>query len=337
MNPKSSRVNAGPSKDRPETPESLRLALKSTSVTSAELVKNSRTLLKTKVHGENKSKEPPIEAISTLAGLIHSHTVHTALTCGPTASSPSATLKCLKELHEPILPLISEYQNLASAEYPEYFVNHVGKEVIRLLDTLGPFVREVVEIACGDSDVESRERLQYSGMMMEVCDRIQQQCKDGPIVILRNKLCDTDEMLNDALEEVLQIVDSNEVDDGWSDEPIEYTSEQKLLAERAKTKMRLLSFLYKAISKRRIPKGLTYERQHLTTLDMVYICFETLSVVVDELVAGISAQEDPMNLELSMIQIVGEARRLAAAIRIPLNGVVDGKETWFDAWVEKMV
>ena len=69
----------------------------------------------------------------------------------------------------------------------------------------------------------------------------------------------------------------------------------------------------------------------------MYVCFETLSVIVDDLVAGISAQEDPMNLELSMIQIVGEARRLATAIRIPLNGVVDGRETWFDTWLEKMV
>src|SRR5205814_1059196 len=206
MDPKSTRNNAGPSKDRPETAESLRRALKSTAVTSAELVKNSKSLLETKVPGTDKSNQSPLDAIPKLASLIHSQTVRTALTCGPTASSPSATLKCLKELHEPILPLISEYQNLTSAEYPEYFVNHIGKEVIKLLDTLGPFVGEAVEIACGDSEVESRERLQYSGMMMEVCDRIQQLCKDGPIVIIRNKLRDTDEMLNDALEEVVQFV-----------------------------------------------------------------------------------------------------------------------------------
>jgi hypothetical protein len=332
------KTKSGSVKDLPETPESLCRALKSTAVTSTQLVMNSKALLESKVPGpSSKSDQPPLDAISKLASLVHSHTVRTALTCGPTASSPSATLKCLKELHEPILPLISEYQILTSAEYPEYFVRHVRKEITRLLDTFGPFIGEVVEIACGNTDVESRERLQYSGMMMEVCDRIQQLCKDGPIIILRNKLRDTGEMLNDALEEVAQLLDSNEVDDGWSDEPIEYTLEQKKFAESAQTKLRLLSFLYKATSKRRIPTSLTYDPKFLISLDMVYVCFETLSSAVDDLVAGISAQEDPMNLELSMIQIVGEARRLAAAIRIPFSGIVDGREIWFDTWLEKMV
>ena len=182
MDPKFTKTNSDTYKDRPETPESLRRALKSTAVTSTELVKNSKSLLESKMpRGSSKSNQPPLDAISKLVGLIHSHTVRTALTCGPTASSPSATLKCLKEFHEPILPLISEYQNLASAEYPEYFVDYVRKEVTRLLDTVDQFVGEVVEIACGDTDVDSRERLQYSGMMMEICDRIQQLCKDGPI------------------------------------------------------------------------------------------------------------------------------------------------------------
>jgi hypothetical protein len=329
---------SGAFKDCLETPESLRLALKSAAVTSTELVKNSKSLLESKVPRTSpKSIQPPLDAISKLTGLIHSHTVRTALTCGPTASSPIATLKCIKELHEPILPLISEYQNLASSEYPEYFVDYVRKEVTRLLDTLALFVGEVVEIACGDTAVESRERLQYSGMMMEICDRIQQLCRDSPIIILQNKLRDTDDMLNDALEEVEQLLESNKVDDGWGDEPIEYTPEEIAFAKRAQTKLRLLSFLYKAISKRRIHISLAYDHKFLTALDTVYVCFETLSAVVDDLVAGISAQEDPITLELLMIQIAGEARRLATTIRVPLNGVVDSRETWFDTWMEKMV
>jgi hypothetical protein len=326
------------SKGRPKTPEATRQALKSAGIASTELVRNSKSLLQANAPvTSSDSSQPPLDAISKLASLIHSHTVRTALTCGPTASSPSATLNCIKDLHEPILPLISEYQSLSTSLYPEYFIICVQKEITSLLDTFGAFVGEVVEIACGDAEVESRERLQYSGMMMEVCDRIQRLCEDGPMPVLRKTLHETAEMLNDALEEIVQIITATEVDDGWSDEPIEYTPEQKTFARRAQSKLRYLSFLYKAISKRRMPANLTYHQAFRTKLDTIHECLSKLSVVVDDLVAGISAQEDPMDLELSVIQIVDLAQRLATTVKFPLNVISDGKEIWFDNWLKSMV
>jgi hypothetical protein len=59
--------------------------------------------------------------------------------------------------------------------------------------------------------------------------------------------------------------------------------------------------------------------------------------VVDDLVSGISAQEEPMSLELSVVQIVDTGHKLARACRISLQNSTDGKETWFDTWLEKMV
>ena len=337
MDPKSTTPKEAASKGRPETPESIRQALKSVSTASAELVRNSKSLLQTNGDVTSfKSTQPPLDAISKLASLIHSHTVRTALTCGPTASSPTATLGCIKDLHEPILPLISEFQNLSSALYPEFFVIYIQREIVSLLDTVGAFVGEVVDIACGDADVESLERLQYSGMMLEVCDRIQQLCKDGPIPVLRRKLRETEGMLNDALEELVQIGDDI-LDDGWNDEPVEFTPEQEEFAKRIHTKLRLLSFLYKAILKRRLPVSITYDQSFRTTLNTVHECLSKLSIVVDDLVSGISAQEDPMDLELSIIQTIDEARRLAKAVKLPFNGVTDDRESWFDTWLEKMV
>ena len=208
-----------------------------------------------------------------------------------------------------------------------------------LLDTVDAFVGEVVEIACGDTDVESRERLQYSGMMMESCDRLQQICKDGPIAILRGKLRETEDMLRDALEEVAQVIEpiENDEEDGWNDEPTEYTVDQTMFAKRAQTKLKLLSFLYKAISKRRISATTSYDLSNRTSLDLVYAALGTLEVAVDDLVAGIAAQEDPMTLELSIVQTVGKARKLAETLRSPLTGIADGRETWFDTWLEKMI
>ena len=328
----------GTSSSRPEIPESIIQALKSAQTASAELIQTSKFLVKS---GENSSKSTQLslEAIAKLASLIHSHTVRTALTCGPTASSPTTTLGCIKDLHEPILPMISEFQSLSPSDFPLFFIASVRGSILSLLDTVNSFVGEVVEIACGDANVESRERLQYSGMMMECCDRLQRICNDGPIVILRGKLRETEDMLNDALEEVAQVIDPTEngENDGWNDEPADHTPEQKTFAKRAQTKLKLISFLYKAISKRRIAATTSYDPSHRKSLDSAHTTLGTLEVAVDDLVAGISAQEDPMTLELSIVQTVGEARKLAETLRSPLAGLADGRETWFDTWLEKMI
>jgi hypothetical protein len=341
MSKKPSGTQASSSKGRPETPESLRRALKSAAAASAELVQTSKSLLQsTSSVSSVPSKRPPLPAIAILAGLVHSHTVRTALTCGPTVSSPSATLGCVKDLHEPILPLVTEYQNLVVAqEYPQFFVDKTRQEIVRLLDAFGPFVGEVAEIACGDASVESRERLQYSGMMMDSTKRIQQFCKDGPLTILHIKLKETQEMSNDALEELQTILnpETNAADDGWSDDPTapaEYTASQKSLAKRVERKLHLIHLLYKATSKRRMT-NVTYSPDMRSGIDVVYDLLTTLSVDVDNLVSGISDQEDPMGLELTVVQVHDAARKLAAAVRTPFNGISDSREVWFDSWLTK--
>ena len=329
---------SSPSSSRPKTPENVRQALKSTQVASAELTQTSKSLLQSG-KAFNESSPTSLDDIAKLGSLIHSHTVRTALTCGPTASSPTATLGCIKDLHQPILPMISEFQNLSPTDFPEFFIASIRRSIVSLLDTMDAFVGEVVEIACGDATVESPERLQYSGMMLESCDRLQQICKDGPIAILRGKLRETEGMLTDALEELAQVIDptDNDEQNGWNDEPTEYTVEQTTFAKRAQTKLKLLSFLYKALSKRRISTTASYDPSHRPSLDLVYAALGTLEVAVDDLVAGITAQEDPMTLELSIVQTVGGARKLADTLRSPLTGIADGREPWFDTWLEKMI
>jgi Grap2 and cyclin-D-interacting len=329
------------SKDRSETPEKLRQALKSAAVASAELVQTSKSLLQsTSPQPSVPSKQPPLAAIATLAGLVHSHTVRTALTCGPTASSPSATLGCVKDLHEPILPMMAEYQNLAAmGEYPQFFVAKVRQAIIHLLDSFGPFVAEVVEIASGHGSVDSRERLQYSGVMMECTKRIQNLCTSNPIFLLRTKLKETQGMLDDAVEELQAILDpsSAPLDDGWSDEtttPPEYTPDQKSLAARVEKKLRLLQFLYKATSKRRMT-NVTYSPSMHGEIDVVNDLLTALAVDVDNLVSGISAAEEAMGLELLLVQVEDAGLGLARAIRVPFTGISDDREGWFDTWIEK--
>lgn len=210
-----------------------------------------------------------------------------------------------------------------------------------LFDAIVAFLGEVVEIARGEGSVESRERLQYSGTVMEICDRLQRICGDGPIGGIRRQLKETEDMLLDALGELEMVVEEKdegdvEEEDGWSEGPLEYTAEQKQYAERAEGKLRFLSILYKAIAKRRLPPTTTYVKSSRSTLDTVHECLTPLSAAVDDLVSGISAQEDPMTLELSFIQILDEGRKLATALRLPLNGDPDGRESWFDTWLEKM-
>jgi hypothetical protein len=334
----------GPKTDRPETPESVRRALKSAYTASAEVAQTSKALLQstTPLTKATKSPKESLEAVAKLASLVHSHTVRTALTCGPTASSPTATLSCIKELHEPLLPLVSEFQNISKGEYPAYYVLGIRRQIEGLFDTLVSFLGEVVEIACGDATVESKERLQYSGMMLHSCDEIQEICKNGPFPPLREKLRETEEMLKDALEEVGEIIESTpeelddeDLEDGWN-EPVEYTPDQKKFAEQVQSKLRLLTFLYKAISKRRLPASSTiYTVTLRPTLDTVHTRLATLSSTVDDLVSGITAQEEPMSLQLSLMQTQDEGRHLAHAVRVPLSGVEDGKEVWFDTWLEK--
>ena len=334
--------------DKPtKIPESVRKALDTAYSASKELIKTSKSLLDSHtpsrpIGNGGPSSSPsalssPIDAIAKLSGLLHSHTVRTALTCGPTASSPTATLDCIKALHEPILPLVTEFQRLSTLhEFPGYFVMGIRKEIMSLFDAIVAFLGEVVEIARGDGDVGSRERLQYSGMVMEVCDRLQRICGDGPIGMVCRRLKDTHDMLDDALEEVVGIIEDEIVDDGWSEDPAEYTAEEKKYAERVHAKLRLLSLLYKAISRRRLTPTTPYTKSSRSTLDIVHAGLTTLSVAVDELVSGITGQEDPMTLELSFIQIMNESRKLATALRLPLNGEPDGRESWFDTWLAKL-
>ena len=345
MEEKHSSVQASPSPAHPEIPEPLRQALKSAAIASTELVQASKSLIQSSSPESGKSaapaKQPPLTAIATLAGLVHSHTVRTALTCGPTASSPSATLGCVKDLHEPILPMMAEYQSLTeSEEYPQFFVHKLRREIIRFLDVFEPFVVEVVEIACGEASVESRKRLQYSGVMMESTKRIQHLCKTDPVHLLREKLNETQEMLDDAIRELQPILNPDEAlpqDDGWSDTgptTREYTAAQKSLATRAEQHLRLLHLLYKATSRRRLT-NVTFSPTMRGGIDVVNDLLTTLSVDVDNLVSGISDQEDSMGLELTLVQLQDAGRKLAATIRIPLNHISDDREGWFDTWLEK--
>jgi len=341
------KQSSTPSPTRPETPEALCRALKSAAIASAELVQTSKSLLQSSSPESAKSavpsKQPPLAAITTLASLVHSHTVRTALTCGPTASSPSATLGCIKDLHEPILPIMTEYQTLVVVEeYPQFFVDKIRQEIIRLLDGFGPFVAEVVEIACGEAGVESRKRLQHSGIMMESARRIQHLCKTDPVHLLREKLNETQEMLNDAIVELQTILNPDGTlaqDDGWPDTDITtraYTPAQKSLATRVEQNLRLLHLLYKATSRRRLT-NVTYFPTMRGGIDVVNHLLTTLSVDVDNLVSGISDQEDPMGLELTLVQLQDAGRKLATAVRIPFDHISDDREGWFDAWLEKFV
>jgi len=345
MEKKHPSVQASASPARPEIPEPLRQALKSAARASTELVQSSRSLLQSSSSESGKSAvpsgQPPLAAIAILAGLVHSHTVRTALTCGPTAASPSATLGCVKDLHEPILPMMAEYQSLVeSEEYPPFFVHKVRHEIIRFLDAFEPFVAEVVEIACGEASVESRKRLQYSGVMMESTKRIQRLCKTDPVQLLREKLTETQEMLCDAMTELQIILNPDGAlpqDDGWLDTDTtapEYSPAQKSLATRAEQHLRLLHLLYKATSRRRLT-NVTYSPTMRGGIDVVNDLLTTLSVDVDNLVSGISDQEDPMALELTLVQLQDAGRKLAASIRIPFNHISDDREGWFDTWLEK--
>jgi hypothetical protein len=318
-----------------ETPGSIQDALRSAQASSKELILSSKSLLQTTDEAavfQSSKSQSATESITTLAKLIHSHIVRTALTCGPTASSPSATLSCIKDLHKPILPIISECQNLR--DYPTFFITTIHKNVSGLLDALILFIGEVVDIACGKIDVESPERLQYSGMTMEICDRIQRVCQNGPIRVLRDKLRETSEMMNDALTELVEVIEDKDVQDGC-DRP-EYTFEQISFAQRLQKKLGLISILYKAILKRRITEQVPFRGSIRNKLDTIRGCLNVLEEGVDDLVAGISMQEEPMSLELSLVGTIDEAMKLAKAVRVPLNDIADGKEAWFDNWMEKL-
>jgi Grap2 and cyclin-D-interacting len=198
------------------------------------------------------------------------------------------------------------------------------------------FLREIVEIVTGESTVDSQERLTCSGMMMQECDRIQRLCKEGPMVLLRNKLELTEEMLKDAMDELEVIVDttSMEEDDEW---PRDDSPEQKEFAIRTQKVLKLLSLLYKAILKRRVTIQTGYNKSMLTKLDGIYVALEELNVAVDELVSGFyPGDKEPMTLELELIHLVDEAQSLSKAVREPLDGGRDTQVEWFDMWDQKM-
>ena len=198
-----------------------------------------------------------------------------------------------------------------------------------------------MEIVGGESSVDSQERLTCSGMILQECDRIQRICKEGPIILLIRKLDDTKEMLDDAMNELEEVVDDSTVitlssdEDEWPRNSL--SPRQKEFAIRTQKVLKLLSLLYKAIGKRRITIKTAYEKSMLMKLDGIYTRLEGLNVAVDELVAEIGlGNEEAMTLELELIHVVDEAQRLSMAVREPLNGESDAQVKWFDMWSNKM-
>lgn len=202
-----------------------------------------------------------------------------------------------------------------------------------------------MEIVSGESTVDSQERLTCSGMMMQECDRIQQLCKEGPMILLRKKLENTKEMLDDAMNELEEVIDEptsitvtsddDEDEDGWPTN--HYSLKQKEFAIRTQKILKLLALLYKAMGKRRVMIKIGYEKSMLMKLDGIYTNLEGLNVAVDELVAEIGlGNEEAMTLELELIHLVDEAQRLSMAVREPLNGGSDAQVEWFDMWDKKM-
>ena len=70
-------------------------------------------------------------------------------------------------------------------------------------------------------------------------------------------------------------------------------------------------------------------------LDTIHECLGKLAALVDDLVSGISMAEEPMTLELSLVQLTDQSKNLSGAVRIPLEGGEDQVE-WFDMWSKKM-
>lgn len=233
-------------------------------------------------------------------------------------------------------------QAISQGEYPEYFTAELSRRVSGLFETMILFLREIVEIVTGESAVDSQERLTCSGMMMQECDRIQQLCKESPMVLLRKKLELTEEMLKDAMDELEEIVaptsitftPDEEDDDEW---PRDDSPEQKEFAIRTQKVLKLLSLLYKAILKRRVTINMGYTKSMLTNMDGIYVALDELNVAVDELVSEINlGDKEPMTLELQLIHVVDEAQRLSKAVREPLDGGRDTQVEWFDIWGKKM-
>ena len=72
-------------------------------------------------------------------------------------------------------------------------------------------------------------------------------------------------------------------------------------------------------------------------MESIHDLLSLLASLVDELVSGIVAQEEAMKLELLDVELLQEARKLGESVRLPLSGNADGKEEWFDAWLQRMV
>jgi Grap2 and cyclin-D-interacting, N-terminal len=328
-----------PPKATTPQPEALQKDLAAILVTSKEILHSSKSLLQSSPHTvPSKTSVAILADVSTLVGLVHSHTVRTALTCGPTAFSPKTTLSCIKDLLQPILPLVAEMQSLTASDgSPEFFTKSLSRDIAGLFNAIEPFLDEVVEIAKGERSVKSEERLTYSGMVMHLCDQIQRVCQDGPMKLFQKTLAETQEMLQDAMDELAEIATSTadvENFNAWGDR-VTYTPQQKDLAARGLTKLRLLSLLYKAISKRRLSTP-TYLPPFRSTLNILQDTLVTLSSLTDDFSAGVAAEEDPMTMEITLLQIVEKANLVAATSRAPLTGPEDGREQWFDTWREKM-
>jgi Grap2 and cyclin-D-interacting len=338
----------------PSSSESVGQALKALRSQSTELLQTCKALLHSPPTQTTPSSSNPetLQDIAKLATLIHSHTVRTALTCGTTASNPTVSHNCLKSLHEPILPLMAAYQVVRAEEYPTFFVKSVGHSLERVLDTMGVFVGEIVEIASGGTSVESAERLRYSGMMLECCDDLKGIVDKGVEGILKKKLNETISMLKDATEEVSEVAqqetkdeqederlvnDEDDQEEVLEDDEVEYSATEKEFAKRVQKQLHLLSLLYKAISKRRLSLTGPYDSSLRTKLESIHDLLSLLASLVDELVSGIVAQEDAMKLELLDVELLQEARKLGESVRLPLSGNGDGKEEWFDAWLQRMV
>jgi hypothetical protein len=254
-------------------------------------------------------------------------------------------------------------------------------QVRRLIGTWGDVLALVLRLAerrvgltgkdDGPTEGERRDVLAATGVVWEACDTLLKICQDGVVGLVVKKAEQFKSVLKDAIEELQEWgedVDDEEdedkaegsdgEDDGFADEDEIFGAANKLgkgdkeltvLLDTSVKKLKKISMLYQALSKRRLktfPKSSTpvettngesaeAPADPMSKLDQLMVLLKTIPETVDDLASAFYDLDEEEAKE-TLDKVCGEAKSAIALVLQNWTGTDDEFTAWSGKWIEAL-
>jgi hypothetical protein len=327
-----------------------------------------------------------LDVVKTCTTLLKSHTTTLSLLLLTPPLTPSALIKKIGDVSSGVLsnlvaaasttPTTGQKDDLGGVMRVE-----LRAQVRRLIGTWGDVLALVLQLAerrvgstgkdDGPTEGERQDVLAATGVVWEACDTLLKICQDGVVGLVVKKAEQFKSVLKDAIEELQEWGEdieedededkaegSDGEDDGFADEDEIFGAANKLgkgdkeltvLLDTSVKKLKKISMLYQALSKRRLktfPKSSTPVEttngesaeppaDPMPKLDQLMVLLKTIPETVDDLASAFYDLDEEEAKE-TLDKVCGEAKSAIALVKQNWTGTDDEFTAWSGKWIEAL-